>query len=118
MSGLWIALVILAVLLTAAPALLETGLLAAEREGTRVVVADFDYSDSSGEIADQRAEHAVRVKAFAGLLRNRLADEGKYKVLHLDCTKATCSAREYRHGRSRRCCAECRRATPDLRRNP
>ena len=86
------ALVILPVLLTAAPALLETGLLAAEREGTRVVVADFDYSDSSGEIADQRAEHAVRVKAFAALLRNRLADEGKYKVLHFDCTKATCSA--------------------------
>ncbi|MGB9413201.1 MAG: DUF2380 domain-containing protein, partial [Pseudolabrys sp.] len=74
------------------PALLETGLLAAEREGRRVVVADFDYSDSSGEIADQRAEHAVRVKAFAALLRNRLADEGKYKVLHFDCTKATCSA--------------------------
>ncbi|MGC1683949.1 MAG: hypothetical protein WA760_21745 [Pseudolabrys sp.] len=73
------ALVILPVLLTAAPALLETGLLAAEREGTRVVVADFDYSDSSGEIADQRAEHAVRVNAFAALLRNRLADEGKYK---------------------------------------
>jgi hypothetical protein len=67
-------------------------LLAAERGATPVVVADFDYSDSSGEIADQRAEHAGRVKAFAALLRDRLAGEGKYKVLHLDCIKITCSA--------------------------
>jgi hypothetical protein len=61
---------------------------AAEEAVTPVVVADFDYSDTSGEVTDQRAEHAARVKAFAGLLRERLAGVGKYKVLHLDCAKA------------------------------
>jgi Protein of unknown function (DUF2380) len=76
------------VLLFAAPSL-ETR--AAGEAITSVVVADFDYSDTSGEVTDQRAEHAARVKAFAGLLRDRLAGEGKYKVLHLDCAKAACS---------------------------
>jgi len=80
------------VLLFAAPMPLEIRLLAAEHAAAPVVVADFDYSDSSGEVADQRAEHAARVKAFAGLLRDRLAGEGKYKILHLDCAKVTCSA--------------------------
>lgn len=63
------------VLLFAAPMPLEIRLLAAEHAAAPVVVADFDYSDSSGEVVDQRAEHAARVKAFAGLLRGRLAGE-------------------------------------------
>lgn len=75
------------VLLFAAPSI-ETR---AEEPITPVVVADFDYSDTSGEVTDQRAEHAARVKAFAGLLRDRLAGQGKYKVLHLDCAKVPCS---------------------------
>src|SRR6185369_11469949 len=79
------------VLLFGAPMPLEIRLLAAEHAAAPVVVADFDYSNSSGEVADQRAEHAARVKAFAGLLRDRLAGEGKYKVLHFDCAKV-CSA--------------------------
>src|SRR5215469_4669459 len=80
------------VFLFVAPMRQDIRLLAAEPGATPVVVADFDYSDSSGEIADQRAKHAGRVNAFMGLLRDRLAGEGKYKVLHLDCGKATCSA--------------------------
>ena len=87
-----VALGIWQVLLFAAPMQQEKRLLAAEHEPTPVVVADFDYSDSSGEIADQRAEHARRVKAFAGLLRDQLAGDGKYRVLHLACTEAGCSA--------------------------
>ena len=66
--------------------------LAAEQGVTLVAVADFDYSDTSGEVKDQRAEHAARIKAFSGLLRDRLAGDGGYKVLNLDCGKATCSA--------------------------
>ena len=89
---LTVALEIWQVLLFAAPMPLEIRLLAAEHAAAPVVVADFDYSDSSGEVADQRAEHAARVKAFAGLLRDRLAGEGNYKILHLDCAKVTCSA--------------------------
>jgi hypothetical protein len=82
------ALAIWPVLLFAAPSV-ETR--AAEEATTPVVVADFDYSDTSGEVTDQRAEHAARVKAFAGLLRDRLAGEGKYKVLDLHCAKTACS---------------------------
>ena len=71
------------VLLFAAPALwlLTVRLLADEHGAIPVVVADFDYHDTSGEVADQRVEHAARVKVFARMLRERLAEEGKYKVL-------------------------------------
>ena len=65
---------------------------AAEEAITPLVVADFDYSDTSGEVTDQRAEHAARVKAFAGLLRDRLAGEGKYKDDGTRQALATCSA--------------------------
>ena len=82
------------VLLFAAPALwlLTVRLLADEHGAIPVVVADFDYHDTSGEVADQRVEHAARVKEFALVLRERLAEEGKYKVLRLDCDKVACSA--------------------------
>ena len=42
---------------------LEMRLLAAETAAP-VVVADFDYSDSSEEVADQRAQHAARVRWY------------------------------------------------------
>jgi len=80
------------VLLSATPAPLGIRQLAAEPGGNLVAVADFDYNDTSGEVTDQRAEHATRVDAFSRHLRDRLAAEGKYKVLHLDCGKVTCSA--------------------------
>ena len=38
-----------------------------------VAVADFDYFDTSGEVADQSAEHQARVASFANLLRDNLA---------------------------------------------
>ena len=67
-------------------------LLAAEYDAVPVVVADFDYDDTSGEVENKRAEHTARVKTFPSLLRERLARGDKYKVLRLDCAKATCSA--------------------------
>jgi len=70
---------------------LSTSHSLAEHGAIPVAVADFDYDDTSGEVADRRAEHIKRVTAFAGLLRQRLAAEGKYKVLQLDCAKPTCS---------------------------
>jgi Protein of unknown function (DUF2380) len=65
---------------------------AAEHDAIPVVVADFDYEDTSGETEDRRAAHTARVKIFPSLLRERLAREDKYKVLRLDCANATCSA--------------------------
>ncbi|SMF16779.1 Protein of unknown function [Tistlia consotensis] len=56
----------------------------------RVAVADFDYSDTSGEPRDQAAEHAARVGAFAGILRQSLA-EGGYSVVPLGCPESACS---------------------------
>ena len=67
-------------------------LLAAVYDAIPVVVADFDYHDTSGEVENKRVEHTARVKTFSSLLRERLAREDKYKVLRLDCAKATCSA--------------------------
>jgi len=67
-------------------------LLAAEHHAIPVVVADFDYEDTSGETEDKRAAHTARVKAFPIFLRERLAREDKYKVMGLDCAKVTCSA--------------------------
>src|SRR5215510_2775665 len=65
---------------------------AAEHAAIPVVVADFDYEDTSGETEDRRAAHTARVKTFPVFLRERLAREDKYKVMGLDCAKVTCSA--------------------------
>jgi len=67
-------------------------LLAAEHDAIPVVVADFDYEDTSGEMEDKRAAHTARVKMFPELVRERLAREDKYKVLRLDCAQAACSS--------------------------
>ena len=52
-----------------------------------VAVADFDYSDTSGEVADQTMEHRARVAAFGDLLRQNLAAQGEYGVVRLDCVR-------------------------------
>lgn len=68
------------------------GSLADGGRGVPTVVADFDYYDTSGEARDQAAEHTARVRAFAGLLRQRLAAGGKYDVRPMECPQAACSA--------------------------
>ncbi len=57
-----------------------------------IVVADFDYSDTSGEIRDQQAEHAARLQAFARAIRTDLAQSGKYRVIDFNCSSDPCSA--------------------------
>jgi hypothetical protein len=59
-----------------------------------IVVADLDYTDTSGEARDQRAEHAARLQAFAGAIRADLARTGKYRVLTFVCSSDPCSGRE------------------------
>ena len=56
-----------------------------------LMVADFDFNDTSGEVVDQTAEHRDRVAAFAARLRENLAAEG-YQVLRLDCPEPVCTA--------------------------
>jgi hypothetical protein len=57
-----------------------------------VAVADFDYFDTSGEIADQSAEHRARVASFANLLRDNLAAQGDYRVVPIECRDHPCTA--------------------------
>jgi hypothetical protein len=52
-----------------------------------VAVAEFDYVDGSGEVADQRALHAGLLKQFADDLRGDLAKSGNYQVIPLDCSE-------------------------------
>jgi uncharacterized protein DUF2380 len=56
-----------------------------------VAVADFDYFDTSGEVADQSAEHLARVASFANLLRDNLA-LGDYRVVPIECPDHPCTA--------------------------
>ena len=57
-----------------------------------VAVADFDYFDTSGEVADQSAEHQARVASFANLLRENLAALGDYRVVPIECQNSPCTA--------------------------
>jgi len=57
-----------------------------------IVVADFDYTDSSGETRDQQIEHAARLQAFARAIRADLANSGKYRVIDFVCSSDPCSA--------------------------
>ena len=57
-----------------------------------VAVADFDYFDTSGEVADQSAEHQARVASFANLLRENLAALGDYRVVPIECQNRPCTA--------------------------
>ena len=57
-----------------------------------VAVADFDYFDTSGEVADQSAEHLARVALFAKLLRDNLAAQGDYRVVPIECPDHPCTA--------------------------
>jgi uncharacterized protein DUF2380 len=50
----------------------------------RLAVADFDFTDTSGEVHDQTAEHAARLEAFAATLREGLAGAG-IEIVSLDC---------------------------------
>ena len=54
-----------------------------------VAVVGFDYSDTSGEIRDQRAEHAARVASFRTDLRNGLTAGGRFTAVELACPAAT-----------------------------
>ncbi len=56
-----------------------------------IVVADFDYVDTSGEARDQSAEHKARVAHFAELVRENLSAQGDYRVLPFDCPQHPCT---------------------------
>lgn len=60
---------------------------------TAIAVVDFDYSDSSGEPRNQKAEHELRLSDFTQSLRRDLEQGGAYRVVALDCGAEPCSVK-------------------------
>lgn len=58
-----------------------------------IAVIDFDYSDTSGEPRDQRAEHQARLGDFAAKIRSDLAQSGKYRIVTIACPENPCTAK-------------------------
>ncbi|MGQ4273369.1 DUF2380 domain-containing protein [Terrihabitans sp. B22-R8] len=58
-----------------------------------VLVADFDYTDTSGELSDQTAAHAKRLKILADTIREELSNHS-IPAQPLACGKPICSLRE------------------------
>jgi hypothetical protein len=83
-------------LLFAATALSLPARRALADEPVSVAVADFDYTDTSGEITDQIEAHRARVATFGELVRDSLAAGGKYRVVRLDCPARACTAANMR----------------------
>jgi hypothetical protein len=57
-----------------------------------VVVADFDFEDTSGEARDQTALHDARLKAFKADIIAKLGAGSAFTVQALQCHQPSCSA--------------------------
>ena len=56
-----------------------------------IAVADFDYTDTSGEVNDQSAAHRARVAQFADLVRENLGAQTDYRVVPFECPDHPCT---------------------------
>jgi hypothetical protein len=63
----------------------------AQAETPVLAVAEIQYSDTSGEVIDQSADHFRRLRAFEASLRADLAASGKVRNAALDCPPNACS---------------------------
>ncbi len=57
-----------------------------------VAIAGLSYTDTSGEVLDQRAQHRERLEAFASALLRDLEGSGKYRIVPMNCGAAPCTA--------------------------
>lgn len=62
----------------------------AQAAAPSLAVIELDYVDTSGEVLDQRADHARRLKAFVELLRGDLGMSGKFRIITFDCLPDAC----------------------------
>jgi Protein of unknown function (DUF2380) len=62
----------------------------AEATAPALAIVALDYIDTSGEVRDQEADHARRLKFFMEQLRGDLAASGKFRIVTLDCPTAGC----------------------------
>jgi hypothetical protein len=58
----------------------------------KVAVADFDYVDTSGEVRDQSAAHAARLKELRQTLAAALDHTGRFEAVGVTCAAPPCSA--------------------------
>jgi hypothetical protein len=56
-----------------------------------IAVIDFEYSDTSGEVRDQREEHEARLGAFMSSLKSHLGQAGKFRLVTPTCRPGPCS---------------------------
>jgi Protein of unknown function (DUF2380) len=63
----------------------------AQSEVPVLAVAEIQYSDTSGEVIDQSADHFRRLREFEASLRTDLAASGKVRNVALDCPPNACS---------------------------
>jgi hypothetical protein len=63
----------------------------AQGEPPVLAVAEIQYSDTSGEVIDQSADHFRRLREFEASLRTDLAASGKVRNGTLDCPPNACS---------------------------
>ncbi|MEX6505313.1 DUF2380 domain-containing protein [Jiella sp. M17.18] len=65
----------------------------AAKEPARLAVLAFDYSDTSGEVRDQSADHTRRLAEFRKGLRDRLTAGSAFRAVELPCVETEhCSA--------------------------
>ncbi|YBV94707.1 DUF3280 domain-containing protein (plasmid) [Phyllobacteriaceae bacterium JZ32] len=83
---------IVQVLLAAAVGIGSSG-FATAAEPVAVAIAGFDFRDTSGEVRDQSAEHAKRLKALGVTLQEGLSGGKKTKAIPLTCRTDECTAR-------------------------
>ncbi|RWM97483.1 MAG: DUF2380 domain-containing protein [Mesorhizobium sp.] len=61
-------------------------------EPKSLAVANFEFKDTSGEVRDQTAEHAARLKAFGVALQDGLSE--KIEVVALPCQAEQCTIKD------------------------
>ena len=62
----------------------------AQTSAPGLAVIELDYVDTSGEVRDQRADHARRLKAFVESLRSDLGMSGKFRIINFDYLPDAC----------------------------
>src|SRR5437879_12396823 len=66
----------------------------AQADAPVLAVAEIQYSDTSGEVIDQSAEHFRRLREFEASLRTDLTASGEVRNAALDCPPNACSVGE------------------------
>ncbi|MGK6314269.1 DUF2380 domain-containing protein [Neorhizobium sp. DT-125] len=66
--------------------------LAGAAEPMTLAITDFDFRDTSGEVKDQSAEHAKRLKALGTTLQESLSASRRMNVVPLTCGAGKCTA--------------------------